>query len=111
MLYWVKAFVSTCFAWTARYWVVNFIILAFVSVDNHLLIYGRQLVMWVIMLISPTPGGTGIAEFAFNGFLKEFIPVGLAGLLAIIWRLASYYPYIFMGVIILPRWLKRVYKK
>lgn len=108
-LFWIKAFGATFFSWTARFWVVNFLILAFVSVQDHLLIYGRQLVMWVIMLISPTPGGAGIAEFAFNGFLKDFIPFGLAGLLAVLWRLISYYPYLFMGVFVLPNWLKRVY--
>lgn len=49
--FWLKAFIATFFSWTARFWVVNFIILAFVSVDQHLLIYARQLIMWVIMLI------------------------------------------------------------
>jgi uncharacterized protein (TIRG00374 family) len=111
MWFWIKAFVATFLGWTARFWVVNFLILAFVSVDDHLLIYGRQLVMWVIMLISPTPGGAGIAEFAFNGFLKDFIPIGLAGLLAVLWRLISYYPYLFIGIFVLPNWLKRVYHK
>lgn len=107
--FWFKAFFATMFSWTARFWVVNFLLLAFTSVDNHLLIYARQLVMWVIMLISPTPGGAGIAEFAFNGFLADFTPLGLAGLMAVLWRLFSYYPYLFMGVFILPRWLKKVY--
>lgn len=107
--FWAKAMMATFFSWTARFWVVNFLILAFIPVGNHFLIYGRQLVMWVIMLISPTPGGAGIAEFAFDGFLKEFTPLGLAGLLAVLWRLASYYPYLFIGAIVLPKWLKRVY--
>jgi len=107
--FWLKAFAATFVSWTARFWVVNFIILAFVSVDQHLLIYARQLVMWVIMLISPTPGGTGIAELAFSGFLKDFIPIGLAGALALIWRLISYYPYLFIGAVILPRWVKRTH--
>lgn len=109
--YWFKAIVSTFFSWTARYWVVNFLILAFTSVIpyDHLVIYARQLAMWVIMLISPTPGSSGVAEFAFSGFLTEFIPIGLAAALALLWRLASYYPYLFIGAVVLPRWLKRVY--
>jgi uncharacterized membrane protein YbhN (UPF0104 family) len=107
--FWFKAFAATLFSWTARYWVVNFLILAFVSVDQHLLIYARQLVMWVIMLISPTPGGTGVAELAFSGFLKDFIPLGLAATLAFLWRLVSYYPYLFIGAIILPRWIKKTH--
>ena len=106
--YWVKAIAATFFSWTARYWVVNCLILAFIAVDGHFLIYARQLVMWIIMLISPTPGGSGIAEFAFSGFLKEFSG-GLDVPLAVLWRLISYYPYLFIGVIVLPRWLRKVY--
>lgn len=107
--FWFKAFAATFVSWTSRFWVVNFIILAFISVDQHLLIYARQLVMWVILLISPTPGGTGVAELAFSGFLTIFIPIGLAGTLAFIWRIISYYPYLFIGAIILPRWVKRTH--
>ena len=107
--FWFKAFGSTVISWTARFWVVNFLILAFVAVDDHLLIYARQLVMWVIMLISPTPGSTGIAEVAFSGFLRDFIPLGLTGALALLWRLVSYYPYLFIGAIILPRWIRRTH--
>ena len=107
--FWLKAFGATFVSWTARFWVVNFIILAFVSVDNHLLVYARQLVMWVILLISPTPGSTGVAELAFSRFLSLFIPLGLAGTLAFIWRFISYYPYLFIGAIILPRWVKRTH--
>ena len=115
--YWIKAGLATFFSWTARYWVVNFLLLAFLPIGDgftlgeHIMIYARQLVMWVIMLISPTPGGAGLAEFAFSEFLNEFTPLGLAGALAILWRLMSYYPYLFIGAIILPRWLKRTAKK
>ena len=35
---------------------------AFFPVSDHLLLYARQLIMWVILLISPTPGGSGIAD-------------------------------------------------
>jgi uncharacterized protein (TIRG00374 family) len=65
--------------------------------------------MWVILLISPTPGGTGVAEFFFPVFLGEFIGQGLSTPLAILWRLISYYPYIFIGVLVLPVWIRRVY--
>lgn len=114
--FWLQTFGATFLSWTARFWVVNFIIIAFttaqISFGDHFLIYARQLVMWVIMLISPTPGGTGIAEFAFNEFLKDFImPVGIATSLALLWRLLSYYPYLLMGNLVLPGWIRRVYLK
>lgn len=108
-MFWIKSFSATLVSWTARYWVVNFLILAFVSVNDHLLIYARQLVMWVIMLISPTPGSTGVAEIAFSGFLRDFIPLGLAGALAVLWRLISYYPYLFIGAVVLPKWIRRTH--
>lgn len=110
-IFWAKAFLATVFSWTARFWVVNFIILSITSVGHHLLIYARQLVMWVIMLISPTPGSSGVAEFVFSDFLGDFIPAGLSVPLAFLWRLMSYYPYIIVGSIILPIWVRQTYHR
>ena len=109
--FWMKAYGSTFISWTARYWVVNCLILAFVAVDNHFLIYAKQLIMWVIMLISPTPGSAGVAEIMFQGYLGAFIPIGLVAALALLWRLMSFYSYLFIGSIILPNWLGRVFAK
>ena len=114
MLFWLKAFLATALSWTARYLVANFILMAFTGLSflDNLIILARQLVMWVIMLISPTPGGAGIAEFAFKEFLSEFSPVGMSAVtLALIWRIYTYYPYLFLGAIILPKWIQRVYLK
>jgi glycosyltransferase 2 family protein len=103
--FWLKAFIATFFSWTARYWVVNFLLLSFFAVDGHILIFARQLVMWIMMLVSPTPGGSGFAEFVFSRYLGDFIPLGFAVAMALIWRLVSYYPYLFIGAVMLPRWL------
>jgi len=113
--FWTKALVGTFLSWTARYMSLNCIIMAFavgagIEVDNFL-VYARQLVMWIIMLISPTPGGEGIAQFAFEVFLKEYTPEGLNGLLAILWRFVTYYPYLIIGAFILPAWIRRVFAK
>jgi glycosyltransferase 2 family protein len=110
VLFWIRAYLSTWFSWTARFWVVNFLILSITPVGQHFLIYARQLVMWVIMLISPTPGSSGVAEFLFSDFLGDFIPLGLTAAVALLWRLVSYYPYIIIGAIVLPNWIKRVFK-
>jgi len=109
--FWIQAFVSTFLSWTSRYWVVNFIILAFfglhaLGLHEHFLIFARQLVMWIILLVSPTPGGSGVAEFMFDKFLGEFIPVaGFAIALAFLWRLISYYPYLIIGALLVPKWI------
>ncbi len=108
--FWMKAFAGTFFSWTARYWVVNCIILAFGFSGDQFLIYARQLVMCVILLISPTPGGTGLAEVVFSGFLGDFISPGLTPALSFLWRIISYYPYLLIGIIIMPHWLNRVNK-
>jgi uncharacterized protein (TIRG00374 family) len=114
--YWFKSIVATIFAWIGRYWVINFMLLAFFAGDyniaDHFLILGRQLTMWIILLVSPTPGGSGIAEFVFSDFLGDFITnEAWYAPLAVLWRLISYYPYLFIGVIILPIWLRRVFSK
>lgn len=106
--FWGRVFGATCFSWASRFLVVNCIVAAFFPVSDHLLLYARQLIMWVILLISPTPGSSGVAEVAFAGFFKDLIPaLGLIGAVAIVWRLFSYYLYLFIGVITLPRWLRR----
>ena len=114
-IFWLKAFGATLISWTARFWVVNFLIMAFngqIGFIDNMLIYARQLIMWVIMLISPTPGGSGIAEYFFPIFLREYIAgdmVDLTTLIALFWRIVSYYPYLIIGAIVLPLWLRRVY--
>lgn len=106
---WLKAFLATALSWTSRYWVVNALILAFfgmchLGLWDHLVVFGKQLTMWIMMLVSPTPGGSGFAEYVFQEFLSDFIPAGAIAL-AFCWRLISYYPYLIIGVILLPRWV------
>ncbi|MFO8021898.1 MAG: lysylphosphatidylglycerol synthase transmembrane domain-containing protein [Perlabentimonas sp.] len=110
--FWFKSFVATALSWTSRYWVANVLLLAFFSISDHGIIFARQLVMWIMMLVSPTPGGSGFAEFVFTRYLGEFIPVepailgAVAVAMALVWRLATYYPYLIIGAIIFPKWIK-----
>lgn len=111
-VFWLKAFFATVFSWTSRYWVVNALMLAFFVVSDHFLLFARQLVMSNMMLLSPTPGASGFSEYIFTKYLGDLIPVSAAVigsvsvLLAFLWRLISYYPYLIIGTIIVPRWLK-----
>ncbi|TNE81738.1 MAG: flippase-like domain-containing protein [Bacteroidetes bacterium] len=109
-LFWFRCFSATFFSWTARFLVINCLILAFMAGADHFIIYARQMVMWVIMLISPTPGSSGVAEMVFQGFLAEFTLPNLSGFQALVWRLMSYYPYLLIGLIIFPRWIIRTRK-
>lgn len=106
--FWIKAFLSTSLSWTARFLTVNFLILSIGGYGDQMVIFAKQLIMWVILLISPTPGSSGVAEIIFSDFLAEFIPAGLNHAVALFWRLLTYYPYIIVGAIILPVWITRV---
>ncbi len=110
--FWFSSFGATILSWTSRFLVVNALIAAFqsTSIIHQSEVFGRQLIMWVILLISPTPGGSGIAEYFFPVFLSDYIPMGIASTLAFIWRFMTYYPYLFVGIIVFPLWLKRVMK-
>ncbi len=110
-VFWVRAFGATALSWTARFLVANFILMAFLnlSFNENLIVLSRQLVMWVIMLISPTPGSAGVAEFAFAEFFDGIVPLGLVAGIAFLWRVLTFYPYLFLGAIILPKWIQRVY--
>ena len=110
--FWVKSLLATTLSWSSRYLVVNTILLAFFTVEDHLLLFGRQLVMWIMMLIMPTPGGSGFSEFLFAEYLGDFVPVAsLAIIIALIWRLITYYPYLIIGAVVFPRWLKDKFGK
>jgi uncharacterized protein (TIRG00374 family) len=115
--FWTKAVLSTFLTWTARYWVVNAILLAFFKIGDHFLIFARQLVLWIIMTISPTPGGSGFAELILGKYLSDLIPAdpvhagGVALAMALIWRFISYYPFLIAGIFIVPGWIARKFVK
>jgi uncharacterized protein (TIRG00374 family) len=108
--YWLKFLLATCGSWISRYLVINALLQAFLQLGllDHIVLLGKQLVLWLLMRVSPTPGGSGIAEYAFGELLVDFSQSALLlASLAIVWRLMSYFPYLFIGAFLLPRWLKR----
>jgi glycosyltransferase 2 family protein len=108
--FWLKLMGVTIWSWTSRYLVINFVLLAFIDLGlfENAIILGRQLVMWLVMILPSTPGGTGIAEYLFSTMLSDFITNGTLALsLAFLWRLISYYPYLLIGTILLPGWLQK----
>jgi len=115
--FWFKACTATFLSWTARYWVVNAILLAFFTINDHFLIFARQLVTWIMMIISPTPGGSGFAELIMSRYISDLIPAdplhagSIALAMAIIWRIISYYPYLVIGALLLPGWIERKFIK
>ncbi|MEZ4980182.1 MAG: lysylphosphatidylglycerol synthase transmembrane domain-containing protein [Saprospiraceae bacterium] len=110
-----KAFLSTSIAWACRFILLNCLIIALVpdismAIWDQLLLYSRQMSMFILIAFSPTPGGAGIIEYVFGGFLKDFVPSGISPLINFFWRFLTYYLYLLAGVLIIPTWIQSVLK-
>jgi uncharacterized protein (TIRG00374 family) len=110
--YWLKIIGATIFVWSSRYLMLNALMGAFVPLDlfDNIIVFARQVIMWIVMMISPTPGSSGTAEFFFGVFFDQFLQK-YTFVTSIIWRLLSYYPYLILGAIFLPRWVRQVFFK
>ncbi len=113
--YHVKSIIATFSAWFFKFSLMSCIIYALIkdlpiNLNQTALIYGRYESMFAITAFSPTPGGSGLAEYLFGGFFSDIIPENLSIVLAFLWRLISYYSYLIFGVIIVPHWIRHVLK-
>ncbi|PKV66821.1 lysylphosphatidylglycerol synthase transmembrane domain-containing protein [Pontibacter ramchanderi] len=108
--YWARVIISTVFVWCARYFLLNCLIAAFtdVTLSEHLLIISRNLIFWIVMLVAITPGGAGIVEMAFPSFFGLFLG-RFSNIVVVLYRLITYYPYLVLGSIFLPKWVAKVF--
>ena len=108
--YWLKIIIATLVVWSARYLMLNTLMSAFVPLDffDHVIVFARQVIMWIVMMISPTPGSSGTAEFFYGQFFEQFLGK-YTFVTSIVWRLLSYYPYLILGAFFLPRWIRQVF--
>jgi glycosyltransferase 2 family protein len=108
--YWLKIGGITLVTWSARYLVINLIIASYIPLDfiGHLVILGKQVIVWTVMLVSPTPGSSGTAEFFYQQLHKSVLG-DYTLITGVLWRVLTYYFYLIIGVFYLPRWLKRVF--
>lgn len=106
--WWLEVFGATTLSWFSRYFVVNALFWGFVPAASGLLVFGRQFVVWVTLMISPTPGGSGVSEWLFTNYYGDLIgDLSVALVLAMIWRILSYYIYLFAGVCLAPSYFTR----
>ena len=105
--FWMYILFITLITWISRYIILNFLIEGFIdcNIQQHFNILCKHLIMWVTMLISPTPGGSGFIEYFFNDFYKDILK-DYTIIISILWRIMTYYVYLILGIIILPTWLK-----
>lgn len=106
--WWLKVFGATIVSWFSRYLVVNALFWGFVPGAPSLLVFGRQFVVWVVLMVSPTPGGSGISEWLFTNYYGDLIgDVSIALILALLWRVLSYYIYLIAGCCLLPSYFSK----
>ncbi|MCI4667855.1 MAG: flippase-like domain-containing protein [Bacteroidia bacterium] len=113
VMFWVKSSFATFLAWMGRYLALNSVLAAFyiLNINEHLTIFARQVILFQVMIVAPSPGASGFAEGTFYPLFDEFIIGGssIVNIIALLWRFATYYPYLLIGVVLLPIWLRRVY--
>ena len=101
--WWLEIFGATVLSWFSRYFVVNALFWAFVPDASGLLVFARQFVVWVVLMVSPTPGGSGVSEWLFANYYGDLIGnIGIAAVIALVWRAFSYYIYLIVGCALLP---------
>lgn len=103
--YWVHASISTLFVWTARYAIIGCLIAAFtnLSLYDHVLVFSRNLVYKIVLFLSVTPGGAGMAEISFPAFFGAFLG-GFTTVVVLLYRILTYYVYLIAGALIFPEW-------
>lgn len=108
MKWWLEAFAATCTSWTGRYLVVNALFWGFVPGAEQLVVFGRQFVVWALLMFTPTPGGSGVSEWLFKEYYGDLIGLGgVVMVVAVLWRVLTYYIYLFIGFLLLPTLFKK----
>ncbi len=102
---------GTIGAWTCKFIMINCLIIAIVPstpVDGatQAFLYARMVAMFIVMAFAPTPGGAGIAEVALADFTSDYVPRGIALVVALLWRGMAYYGYLLMGAFVVPHWIR-----
>lgn len=109
----LQAILATFTAWIFRFLLISFLIIAFIPslpLDfwYQFKLYARLQTMFFMVMFSPTPGGAGLIEVLFDGFLADYIQSPtLSTVVSTLWRLLSYYLYLLAGALVIPNWLRK----
>lgn len=104
--WWLSPVVATLITWLARFLIVNALFYAFFPGEDQLTILARQFVVWGLLIFMPTPGGSGVSEVLFKTYYSDMVSGPLIAVMAIVWRVLTYYIYLLIGILILPTYIK-----
>lgn len=104
--WWLRAFAGTVLLWVPRYVLVCALFWGLLPGSDLWLVFARQAVVWLVLMVCPTPGGSGLGEWLFTQYYADMIPTAtLAMVIMLLWRIASYYAYLVAGLVLVPLWL------
>ena len=110
--WWMKSLGATVVSWLSRYGMMNALVIGVLPAADHVLVFARQTVVWLVLVFCPTPGGSGVSEWLFTDLYGDIVTTASAALvLALLWRLLSYYVYLAVGMVVAPLWIKGDKKK
>lgn len=107
----MKITAVTAIAWMSRFGVAVAVLSAFAPQGSLFQAWMMQWILWMVSMISPTPGGSGLAELMFGWYYRDyFSDASMVVIAVMIWRLLSYYSYLIIGTILLPGVFKKKHK-
>lgn len=103
--WWIVPTLATFLTWLSRFLIVNALFFAFFPETDQLTVLARQFVVWGLLIFMPTPGGSGVSEMLFKTYYSDMVGGPMLALLAISWRVLTYYVFLIIGVLIIPSYL------
>lgn len=101
--FWLRITTVTAVAWMSRFGVAAAVLSAFAPQGSLFQAWMMQWILWMVSMISPTLGGSGLAELMFGWYYRDyFSDASMVVIAVMIWRLLSYYSYLIIGTILLP---------
>lgn len=104
--WWWRPCLATIITWVSRFFVVNALFMAFFPEADQGVVFGRQFIVWALLIFTPTPGGSGVSEMLFKSYYSDVVHGPLLMVMAIIWRVLTYYIFLAIGFCMIPSFLK-----
>lgn len=105
--WWMAPVGATIVSWLSRFAVVNALMFAFIPEADQLTVLFRQFIVWALLTFTPTPGGSGVSEMLFKTYYSDIVTGPVMMVLAITWRIFTYYVYLFIGICMIPSLFKK----
>ena len=96
----------TALMWTFEFLVASCILMAIGLDANVLFTFGAQILIIVVAIFSPTPGGSGTSEIITGLLYIQLVPTTLIALYVFLWRAVIYYFNIIIGLVFIIKEIK-----